>query len=1306
MKKHTTLSNLPIYIALFCATLIPPTVHATVEMQFELRVVTDSEAATAIARLTSPNFTSVYEEYLDLYGTTFNTTYANATAAVDNTQDIHQVAQLEVTLSGARVNSVVKNSNGEWVVEMGYQSAYNTFTSPFISRHAIVQSSDQSFDSSNHPCLQTFSPCCLLDYTRDYRTGNSFAAMVEGKLGNCLDAGILSTDTNVLFDTAMSDDFIDNTLTGVPGASITNPSVGILEIVLNPTALRNSVARITMDPDGSEKIEFFVGVTFLTMLPTNAIATTVSQMNIEISTKNYVEFATVTSQSFTPVRFTQISLEQIKYIDGVSDPVVELFPQSAKLLVVLRNGLTEDTSASLIPHDSIRWAIDESMPDITDESLWTIACSDQGYPANDQTVYEAALEQSCGNQNARAKGICAPSVVTDENGIGEIFIPLGLNTLTPALLSSESLTIFIQFNVMTEDGDGRKAVSTMYVQAPLATVSMIESCESLTQGDKLDEVTDMHIAVGFATDESTFNASCRVVDNIISGVNEGKAGFDGVIQPAESYADGLISLYITGDSTFFTPPTYEIFIEDLWTVHTRGASKTAEISTLFTTDQAFDVQTSFNGQTVEVEPQSPLTNVCLNDFSCVYRRDVRQRDVINAYAVHEHGSIDRAFDMDTTKEWLKGNILGYTPFSDALSQDFATYIRTRKDVNDRSNKLYFINPTHKWPSASYSTPQSLLLLSDTVFMYGIIVFDDGAGVRRRRLLTVGPDGASTVPIGSPQINSGVSSGEEGLLDLDRGFNRFRRIKEYLLNKVARSHGLRSRHIGKPTIVTTDMRNEIHKLALKKRLSNQRKMLSDTSNEEIIDYFTTDDGFSTGGYDDSFQMVKPDPNSARRALLQADTTTTGIDGNPYGTFVSLSIAAQPSLGLQIAEVVGATSNATWQIMSIDFQVSVDPSIANDQAAMDRAIYEAITERIAAHSSPSTGMQIFPGSHNMIVFHSPATAHVATSTKTEWHNLGTEKVLMSGEIQMVVTWPNGTDLRSITVSPDKIECAVWYDHTHKPTLTTAPGGVGGYKYCDTSTYHTGVKNKPVQMAVITSVEAWACGDMGVVSHNCVNMDPNYMAPPIQTPVDNGATLLQLRFPGVALNAFNDHIKTKFVDMIASEVFVPPTFITINSITDGPDTLVNVTIKVHSYTTPTEITTIRKKTTVDHINKMTNIYDMQGTPIPNLITVVHPLPVTTPVTTPTPVDPVDPVDPTPSPAPEDGPWMILVIILSVVLALIGLGLCFRLVRNRTKNFVPVGCKAQDLNISVVKPLLDQNTVVSLNTSSFFKNTNGIDF
>jgi hypothetical protein len=1309
--------NWYLYVALLCMVLVPPSfTNADVEMQFEIRTSSDADAAAVQERLTAANFTSVYESYLDLYGSTFNSTAYDVTAVLTNTQVIYEVAQLEVTLSGARVNSVVKNSDGEWVVAMAYQSAYNTFTSPFVSRHAVVQSSDELFDSSNHPCLDTFSPCCMVDYARDYRTGNSFGQMVSDVLGDCLNPGILSTNTNDLFDMSRSQEFVENTFTGVAGASIVKTVWGASEtrltITLSPSALRDSVARISLDSDGTETIEFFVGVTFLTMLPTNAVATTVSQMNIKISTKNFVEFATVTSQAFTPVRFTQIALEQVKYLDGVTN-ATEYLPQSAKLLVVLNAGLRDDPSSSLIPHDSIRWAIDSAMPDITNEALWTTACTDQGYPAEDQNIYTAALEQSCGNQNARDKGICDVSVKTDASGIGEIYIPLGLNTITPMILATQSsspLNIFIQFNIMTQDTGGRKAVSTMYVQVPLASVAMITSCDDITQSDKLDEVTDMHIAVGIATNNATETSNMRVMDNIISGAAAGLAGFgagSGVLQPAVSYADGLISLYITGEDDFFTPSDYEIFIEDLWTVHSRDSDKTTAISTLFQNTQAFNVQTAFDGQTIEVAPHASLVSACLNNYDCVYRRDIRRRNVINPYAVHEHGSKTQAFNMDATKDWLQANILGYTPFSDALSQNFTSYVRGRKDVNDRFNKLYFINPTHKWPSAIYANPMDLLLISDTVFMYGIIVFDDGAGTRRRRLLTIGPGGTSIVPIDSVPTPTSVSVvGRRP--DIDYGFNRFKRIKSYLENKVVPPTPVHAHINGE---LSTTMRDQIHSLAQRRKRQKRRLLsLEHATDDDITDGDITDGDTTDVDTSDVIDDENRD-TGPRRSLLSVEGNANEQTGNGAGSFVSVIRDIDQQSGLQVATVVGAASNATWQILSMSFDVVVGNSLADQtREVMDAAIYAAITERIT-----SKHMDIFPGSVSMTVFQTPDSWTISTASTGFLQEYPDSKLVNIARMKIILTWPNGTSLDSADhmVFSDKIDCAVWYgggmlmNNSMKTADNDTPTDTSDdYQYCDKSFDTTLTDN--VKSAMVYKVIPLACGDLGVVSTNCIQVSPLHPATTHTNiaPTDHGSPahkiVLELKVP-VTESVFTT-IGAPFTDMVALIAGVPRTYVMLShemSTTAG-FLHVNVSVNMHSGDNAAHATAIKALFTEDRINQGVQVSNALLQDIHTAVLFRHSNPTVPPTTQPVVPPTTQPVGPVTTPAPEEpsivGP------VIGAVLGVVAAGvLVWFYFKWRKKKDAGVGQTDEGVSQSLLKQAPVVSSAMCMKTDTFFKNGRG---
>ena len=726
-----------------------PYSFAGVMMEFTVQTSTTLQTESVHELLQSANFSADYEKSLAQYGTVLTpSATGHVVSAMVNRKTLNSVSALEVTLSGARVSSVTKDmENGDWLIVMNYAVSSNTFVSTYFSRSdkiAVGQRPNQ-FEQSSHACSGSFSPCCILKYVDDYHTGLEFRNYMKQKLSIPCAGGFGNMTTLSLFDMAKKDEYTTSALDQVEGASINKTGDSTLEIRLSRNALRNHIGRVTKF-DNTEVVNFFVGVTFLTMLRTNAIASTNAQINIELNTNEMIEFATVTSQAVSPIRYTQISLEQIKYLENTPSSKYA-FPQIARLVVVLDPAYREDSTASLIPADSIQWTIDTEMPDIGDERFWTTACSDEGYPESMRRLYESTLNQSCATIQTAKKGICSKAVSTDISGIGEIFIPLGDDTVTDEVLESKDMTLFVQFNIRTEARNGLKhrAVSTMFIQAALLPASLIERCNDITRHDKLDDVTDMHIAVGIA-DEAGFENSVQVLDNMISnpsGTQVGNVGdsLGSVFKECVSYADGLISLYITGDHLFFAEEKYELFIEDLWSVHTRG-EKTTQIAEIFKARQAFTTSVSLDETSVEVSAHSSLQSTCNRDATCAYRHDMRRRSVLNDYAVYEHGTKERSFDMERATQWLQSNVLGSSPFAKKLSHNFTSHIRSRKQVNDRYNKVYFINPTHRWMQEPYTNPYDLLLITDTVFLFGIIMFEDEIGVRRRRLLTIGPDGVS------------------------------------------------------------------------------------------------------------------------------------------------------------------------------------------------------------------------------------------------------------------------------------------------------------------------------------------------------------------------------------------------------------------------------------------------------------------------------------------------------------------------------------------------------------------------------------
>lgn len=253
---------------------------ADVTMQFNIYTYTNESTNHVVGLLQSSNFSAVYDAHLSSYG-----------AGRENSPKVSVVEPATTTggpTTGARVSSVSRDNDGNWVVEMEYQPMFNTYISPFLSRAESGADPRTRFDPTSHPCLQSSSACCLLDYISKYHTGTIFSEWVHRKLYPCTEA-IQKTNTNEIFIDHEVDDFITGAIPSSGGKT------DVVGTTITMTIFHDYMKRFVghtprMDENSPEKIYFFVGVSFFTILPQNAIATTTAQMNFQISLVNTTEF--------------------------------------------------------------------------------------------------------------------------------------------------------------------------------------------------------------------------------------------------------------------------------------------------------------------------------------------------------------------------------------------------------------------------------------------------------------------------------------------------------------------------------------------------------------------------------------------------------------------------------------------------------------------------------------------------------------------------------------------------------------------------------------------------------------------------------------------------------------------------------------------------------------------------------------------------------------------------------------------------------------------------------------------------------
>ncbi|KAJ1467329.1 hypothetical protein T484DRAFT_1755930 [Baffinella frigidus] len=751
---------------------------ASLELSIEVLVSDDNTSTRVLDRLHSGDISEVYLGVLKQYVVNFNGTLLVEDAVLQPMEPPALSAAVPLDTSDAHVEQVVKDSStATWVVTIAYRSAQNTFISPFMSRRVVLAESPQLFNASGHPCRKMrASICCLVDYNANYHTGTAFSRFVDNTIGRrCAGNGTQATNITATFEHPDENSFITGALDGVPGSVVEASGGGVVTMRVPAVSMDAYVARARAG--GADLV---VGVNFITIWEHRVVSMTVKQFNLRLddaSSSIAVTPQNGVSSTHLPVASIHISVEQTKYVENVVDLGNNTaYPQSAVIKIALGGGSSPADSSTHhwgIPVESIRWSIHKSATPPASDAVWVRSCSRDLYDTAQETLYTQVISQKCANHDARTVGMCDTFVPELMAGIpgqmtglqGSIHVPLGIATVSKDMIAGRAYSLFVQYDVWTTDegGVGETTVSTVHNQLLLTNTSVSLLCANISIEDKLDEITDMDMSVGVATTSDDFTRKVLVRRNMISRASEGETATaifnrDKVVHNASSYADGLISIILTGTDAFFGSTSCRLFIEDLWTVHTQNTAHTAQVLRAFRSGHAFVATHSYNH--VDVTPHETLVDIC-NGLLCAYRHDIQNHKVLNEYAVHEHGGPSGVFDEADTRAWLQDHIFGPT-YADRLTADrFTALFRVGggvtgfAEIDDRYNKLYHLNPTHRWRDDTRAPmdPYNPLLLSDAVFVYAVIAFEDGSNVTQHRTVSTGTayEINSGAPTSRPQL---------------------------------------------------------------------------------------------------------------------------------------------------------------------------------------------------------------------------------------------------------------------------------------------------------------------------------------------------------------------------------------------------------------------------------------------------------------------------------------------------------------------------------------------------------------------------
>lgn len=450
-------------------------------------------------------------------------------SVMSSTESIDQPSY--TTAAGFQISSVQYNdTDARWVVTVKYTpDAPNVIASPYISKPGAKPYNVEAINSyfvSQHPCLKSDSVCCMNDYKRIYAVG-AFSSNITSIVGAC-DASTQATDTNALgFDPSGSSYIIDNLFDSYPDSYVERISSGEVKLHIAQTDLtEQGLAKKDPLPDGQSDgylLTFFVGMTYFTLLPANALSVTASQIQVQLQVSNSLTFSFASSQDYTVLKYITLSLIQTKWVDDL----VERKLQLAKVGFVLPTGLQQNMNTGLVPLNSIRFAISKTAPSQLDAPAWTNPCfsgdSSALYDVDNalgyHNMYQQAQQQTC----AARQNLCSnPTTqdVTKSSNLVTFYFPIGDNVITPEMLASFPAPYFMYvfFQLSALDSSGRVVVTNLYAKAQLGLLSLTKSCETVTAEVSLLGTTKVDIGVGIVGLDRDWNTTMRIFRDVTQSV--------------------------------------------------------------------------------------------------------------------------------------------------------------------------------------------------------------------------------------------------------------------------------------------------------------------------------------------------------------------------------------------------------------------------------------------------------------------------------------------------------------------------------------------------------------------------------------------------------------------------------------------------------------------------------------------------------------------------------------------------------------------------------------------------------------------
>jgi hypothetical protein len=430
-------------------------------------------------------------------------------------------APIEVVLSGFHIGEIKHEvSTNQIVMQITLSASPNIIPMIYISKPGWDVDNPASENLSTHPCeggtYVDNNVCCLNSVVANYQTGPCMHKLYDNsgicpydnvtqiwaqnytemssnnaQLREHLMAGIgvldfLSIGTEnvsyienvTVLDTTTNISRVEqvtkysDVLTYPEGVSYevldVQDGMFTVELRLNHLYLKPRSRKTEVDgsSSGVVKYEFYMGVTFVTLLPyTSAVSISTAQVSFEYFKSEFVFLSIATEQEATPVQQLDIVIQQAKSINNDN--------QYQYMEFDFRYDFDRYSGPVSIKPDSLRWTRKPSITGLVDAD-WSYPClaTTGDYYTGDKAALDDMAEQTCLPEKPYFCQFDA-----DRN----FFMPFPTEYATPTsgfVSASDTVNnLYLQFVVELTDGNGFKHLSTVFFSVDLASWPVLEQCQ-------------------------------------------------------------------------------------------------------------------------------------------------------------------------------------------------------------------------------------------------------------------------------------------------------------------------------------------------------------------------------------------------------------------------------------------------------------------------------------------------------------------------------------------------------------------------------------------------------------------------------------------------------------------------------------------------------------------------------------------------------------------------------------------------------------------------------------------------------------